>query len=52
VASKIALLARRRAAVVLALTALAAFAGACHGHGGGDNGHGGGPVVGLWDGPL
>ena len=50
-ASKIALLARRRAAVVLALTALAAFAGACHGHGPGD-GHGNGPVVGLWDGPL
>ena len=50
-ASKIALLARRRAAVVLALTALAVFAGACHDHGGG-NGHGNGGVVGLWDGPL
>jgi hypothetical protein len=51
VASKIALLARRRAAVIIALTLLASFAGAC-GHGGGD-GHGhGGPITGLWDGPL
>ena len=49
-ATKIAHLARRRAAVVLALTVLAAFAGACHGHSG--DSHGGGPVVGLWDGPL
>jgi hypothetical protein len=51
VATKIAHLARRRAAVVLALTVLAAFAGAC-GHGGSGQAHGGGPVVGLWDGPL
>jgi hypothetical protein len=50
VASKIALLARRRAAVVIALTVLAAFAGAC---GQGNSGHGhGGPTTGMWDGPL
>jgi len=52
VASKIALLARRRAAVVIALTLLAAFAGACNGNGHSGEGHSHGPVVGLWDGPL
>jgi hypothetical protein len=44
VATKIALLARRRSTLVFALTVVAAIAGCFHG--------GGGPGSGLWDGPL
>jgi hypothetical protein len=45
VATKIALLARRRPVLVYALTVVAAIAGCYHGGGGGH-------IPGFWDGPL